>query len=55
MYYRCAFKNTPKYQEVKRQGGHRIVTSDWIDNCHENRRRVSWRRYSLNYTYFILK
>lgn len=45
MYYRCAFMNTPKYNEAKRQGAYRIVKSNWIDKCHSNRCRYPWRRY----------
>lgn len=44
----CAFINTPKYRECKRQGTYRIVTSDWIDKCHSNRCRFPWRRYALD-------
>lgn len=44
----CAFINTPKYRECKRQGTYRIVTSDWIDKCYSNRCRFPWRRYALD-------
>ncbi|XP_015375795.1 PREDICTED: DNA repair protein XRCC1 [Diuraphis noxia] len=44
----CAFINTPKYNECKRQGTYRIVTSDWIDKCHSIRCRFPWRRYALD-------
>lgn len=44
----CAFINTPKYHECKRQGTYRIVKSDWIDKCHSNRCRFPWRRYALD-------
>lgn len=44
MCYRCAFTNTPKYNEAKRQGAYRIVISNWIDKCHSNRCRYPWRR-----------
>lgn len=44
----CAFINTPKYRECKRQGAYRIVKSDWIDKCHSNKCRFPWRRYALD-------
>lgn len=42
----CAFKNTPKYREV--QGKGKIVTKDWIIQCHEQRKRLPWRRFALD-------
>ncbi|KAJ6634702.1 DNA repair protein XRCC1, partial [Pseudolycoriella hygida] len=42
----CAFKNTPKYQQV--QGHGKIVTKDWIMECHKKRRRIPWRRFALD-------
>ncbi|XP_026804759.1 DNA repair protein XRCC1 [Rhopalosiphum maidis] len=44
----CAFINTPKYNECKRQGTYRIVKSDWIDKCYSNKCRFPWRRYALD-------
>lgn len=44
IFYRCAFINTPKYNEAKRQGAYRVVKSDWIDKCHSNKCRFPWRR-----------
>ncbi|KAH8292717.1 hypothetical protein KR018_004168 [Drosophila ironensis] len=42
----CAFKNTPKYKEVKGKG--KIVTSMWITKCSELRKYLPWRRYALD-------
>ncbi|XP_063709342.1 DNA repair protein XRCC1 [Culicoides brevitarsis] len=42
----CAFKNTPKFREVKGKG--KIVTKDWIVNGHRLRKRLPWRRYALD-------
>lgn len=42
----CAFLNTPKYGQVKAAGG-RIVTKDWVLECHRERRLLPWRQYRL--------
>uniref|UniRef100_A0A336MZK2 CSON010937 protein n=1 Tax=Culicoides sonorensis TaxID=179676 RepID=A0A336MZK2_CULSO len=42
----CAFKNTPKFKEVKGKG--KIVTKDWILDSHKHRKRLPWRRYALD-------
>lgn len=39
---RCAFPNTPKFQQVWGKG--HIVSKDWVENCHSKRRRLPWRR-----------
>jgi len=44
----CAFINTPKYNEAKRQGAYRVVKSDWIDKCYSNKCRFPWRRFALD-------
>ncbi|XP_016983444.1 DNA repair protein XRCC1 [Drosophila rhopaloa] len=44
----CAFKNTPKYNQVKGKG--KIVTRSWIDKCFELKKYLPWRRYALNTT-----
>lgn len=38
-----AFANTPKFREVKGRG--KIVTKDWVEQCHAQRKRLPWRRY----------
>ncbi|XP_017129968.1 DNA repair protein XRCC1 [Drosophila elegans] len=42
----CAFKNTPKYNQVKGKG--KIVTRSWIEKCYELKKYLPWRRYALN-------
>ncbi|EDW26719.1 GL14681 [Drosophila persimilis] len=42
----CAFKNTPKYREVKGKG--KIVTRSWIEKCHAHKKYLPWRRYALD-------
>ncbi|XP_001964023.3 DNA repair protein XRCC1 [Drosophila ananassae] len=42
----CAFKNTPKYNQVKGKG--KIVTRSWIEKCHSLRKYLPWRRYALD-------
>jgi hypothetical protein len=39
---RCAFPNTPKFQQVWGKG--HIVRKEWIENCHSKRTRLPWRR-----------
>jgi DNA-repair protein XRCC1 len=33
----CAFKNTPKYRDVKGSG--KIVSKNWIPKCHKEKKR----------------
>lgn len=42
----CAYKNTPKYNQVKTLG--KIVKRHWLEKCHQLRKRVPWRRYALD-------
>ncbi|XP_053658071.1 DNA repair protein XRCC1 [Anopheles marshallii] len=42
----CAYKNTPKYNQV--QGKGKIVKQDWIEKCYTNRKRLSWRKFALD-------
>ncbi|RZF43195.1 hypothetical protein LSTR_LSTR013875 [Laodelphax striatellus] len=42
----CAFINTPKFNKVQGQG--KIVTRDWIEQCHSKRRRLPWRKFALD-------
>ncbi|XP_058450012.1 DNA repair protein XRCC1 [Malaya genurostris] len=42
----CAFKNTPKYNQVHGQG--KIVKKEWIERCHSLRKRISWRKFALD-------
>ncbi|XP_042148816.1 DNA repair protein XRCC1 [Ixodes scapularis] len=42
----CAFLNTPKYGQVNAAGG-RIVTKDWVLDCHRDRTLHPWRQYKL--------
>uniref|UniRef100_A0A1B0CD96 Putative dna repair protein xrcc1 isoform x2 n=1 Tax=Lutzomyia longipalpis TaxID=7200 RepID=A0A1B0CD96_LUTLO len=42
----CAFKNTPKYHQVKGSG--KIVQKDWILDCYSERIRFPWRHYALD-------
>ncbi|XP_039284442.1 DNA repair protein XRCC1 isoform X3 [Nilaparvata lugens] len=42
----CAFINTPKFNKVKGHG--KIVTRDWIEQCHSKRRRLPWRKFALD-------
>lgn len=44
-YSRCAFKNTPKYNEVLGKG--KIVKRTWIEECFNQRKYLPWRRYAL--------
>ncbi|CAL4069481.1 unnamed protein product, partial [Meganyctiphanes norvegica] len=41
----CAFRDTPKYMQVKGKG--KIVTHKWIDDCHSKKIRYPYRRYQL--------
>uniref|UniRef100_A0A1Q3F068 Putative dna repair protein n=1 Tax=Culex tarsalis TaxID=7177 RepID=A0A1Q3F068_CULTA len=42
----CAFKNTPKYNQVHGHG--KIVRKEWIERCHALRKRLSWRKFALD-------
>ena len=42
----CAFANTPKFNQVKGKG--KIVTKDWIEKCHRDKKRYPWRRFALD-------
>ncbi|XP_035783698.1 DNA repair protein XRCC1-like [Anopheles albimanus] len=42
----CAYKNTPKYNQVKGKG--KIVEKDWIEKCYSLRRKLSWRKFALD-------
>lgn len=42
----CAFKNTPKYNQVKGKG--KIVTRGWIEKCYKLKKYLPWRRYALD-------
>ncbi|XP_058822954.1 DNA repair protein XRCC1 isoform X2 [Topomyia yanbarensis] len=42
----CAFKNTPKYNQV--HGNGKIVKKEWIERCHSARKRLSWRKFALD-------
>ncbi|KAM7350629.1 DNA repair protein XRCC1 isoform 1-T1 [Cochliomyia hominivorax] len=41
-----AFKNTPKYHQVKGKG--KIVTRNWIEKCYVLKKYLPWRRYALD-------
>lgn len=45
MHFRCAFKNTPKYNEVLGKG--KIVKRSWIEDSFNQRKYLPWRRYAL--------
>uniref|UniRef100_A0A1B6KXU3 BRCT domain-containing protein n=1 Tax=Graphocephala atropunctata TaxID=36148 RepID=A0A1B6KXU3_9HEMI len=42
----CAFVNTPKFNQVRGRG--KIVKKEWIEECHNRRRRLPWRRFALD-------
>ncbi|KAK9511674.1 hypothetical protein O3M35_000293 [Rhynocoris fuscipes] len=42
----CAFRNTPKYNQVRGRG--KIVKSQWIEECYSRRKRLPWRRFALD-------
>ncbi|XP_034474692.1 DNA repair protein XRCC1 [Drosophila innubila] len=44
----CAFRNTPKYNQVKGKG--KIVTRSWIEKCYTLKKYLPWRRYALDTT-----
>ncbi|XP_043936282.1 DNA repair protein XRCC1 isoform X2 [Protopterus annectens] len=43
----CAFKNTPKYNEVKAKGG-KIVRKEWILDCYRKKQRLPDKRYLID-------
>ncbi|XP_066575573.1 DNA repair protein XRCC1 isoform X2 [Amia ocellicauda] len=43
----CAFSNTPKYSQVKVQGG-TIVRKEWILDCHKRKQKISFKRYLMD-------
>ncbi|GIX84526.1 DNA repair protein XRCC1 [Caerostris extrusa] len=46
----CAFINTPKYLQVRGKGG-RIVTKEWVLDCHKKKVLLDWKLYMLgNYS-----
>lgn len=47
---RCAFANTPKYQQVKGKG--RIVTKKWIIDCSKQKKLLPWRKYVHCFLFF---
>ncbi|XP_020290864.1 DNA repair protein XRCC1 [Pseudomyrmex gracilis] len=42
----CAFKNTPKYQQLKNHT--KIVSHNFIEECFDKKTRFPWRRYALD-------
>ncbi|XP_073835650.1 LOW QUALITY PROTEIN: DNA repair protein XRCC1-like [Musca autumnalis] len=42
----CAFKNTPKYNQVKGSG--KIVTRSWIEKCYNSKKYIPSRRFALD-------
>lgn len=46
--FSCAFRNTPKYNQVKGKG--KIVTRHWIEKCYALKKYLPWRRYALDTT-----
>lgn len=46
-FYRCAFPNTPKYRQVEGAGG-KIVRKEWVDECSKMKRRMPWKKYTMN-------
>lgn len=49
----CAFVNTPKFFQVRGIG--KIVTKQWILDCHYDRKRLPWKRYALDRNDFGLE
>jgi DNA-repair protein XRCC1 len=43
----CAFKDTPKFKQVKADGG-TIVAKEWISECHKQRKLVSIERFFMH-------
>lgn len=44
--FRCAFTNTPKFNQVKGKG--KIIKRKWLEDSHSQRKRLPWRRYALD-------
>ena len=44
----CAFSNTPKFNQVRKQRGSKIVKSGWIERSFIDKIRYPWRRYCLD-------
>ncbi|XP_012259512.2 DNA repair protein XRCC1 [Athalia rosae] len=42
----CAFKNTPKYNQMK--GKAKIVSHRWVEECFDKKVRIPWRQYALD-------
>lgn len=42
----CAFKNTPKFHQVKGKG--KIVKKEWLNDCYNERKKLPWRKYALD-------
>ncbi|KFB53623.1 AGAP002605-PA-like protein [Anopheles sinensis] len=42
----CAYKNTPKYNQVRGKG--KIIKKEWIECCYNNRKRYSWRKFAMD-------
>ncbi|OAD55003.1 DNA repair protein XRCC1 [Eufriesea mexicana] len=42
----CAFKNTPKYQQLKNHS--KIVSHSFVEDCFNKKTRFPWRRYALD-------
>uniref|UniRef100_A0A182NRH0 BRCT domain-containing protein n=1 Tax=Anopheles dirus TaxID=7168 RepID=A0A182NRH0_9DIPT len=42
----CAYKNTPKYNQVHGKG--KIIKQTWIEKCYTSRKRLSWRKFALD-------
>ncbi|KAJ8670811.1 hypothetical protein QAD02_002070 [Eretmocerus hayati] len=42
----CAFKNTPKSQQLK---GHcKVVGHRFVEDCYDKKKRIPWRKYALD-------
>uniref|UniRef100_A0AAG5D003 BRCT domain-containing protein n=1 Tax=Anopheles atroparvus TaxID=41427 RepID=A0AAG5D003_ANOAO len=42
----CAYRNTPKYNQVRGKG--KIIKKEWITACYNNRKRFSWRKFAMD-------
>ncbi|GAB6024267.1 X-ray repair complementing defective repair in Chinese hamster cells 1 [Chamberlinius hualienensis] len=42
----CAFRNTPKFNQVKAENG-KIVSKEWIFDCHKLKTRLPWTKYNM--------
>jgi DNA-repair protein XRCC1 len=45
-FFRCAFANTPKFNQVKGKG--KIVSAKWIESCFSEQKRLPWRRFAMD-------